>query len=229
MFYKKIGIVIADEDEYAPFVNGIKEKHEYNTPFKKSVSFKVGGSEVFAVCCGIGKVNAASAAMLFAERGCDAIINFGLSGGLSGVRRGQFILPERFVEHDFDLTALGYKPCEKPGQVYIYEADENLIDCFGAACGASRAAVAVCGDRFVNDRKTRDYLIDVFAPSSCDMETAAIASVCHITGIPFASLRRISDDASDAAADSYDKMNKTEGKTLVEAFTDCLYYICGEV
>ena len=41
---------------------------------------------------------------------------------------------------------------------------------------------------------------------SCDMETAAIAYVCAFGGVPFMSLRRISDDAGDEAIDSYREM-----------------------
>ena len=35
------------------------------------------------------------------------------------------------------------------------------------------------------------------------METAAIASVCHQTGMRFASIRQISDDAGNDATQSY--------------------------
>ena len=57
---------------------------------------------------------------------------------------------------------------------------------------------------------------------SCDMETAAIASVCDIADIPFASIRRISDDAGESALDSYRAMNVSEGDTLSSVFMKCL-------
>ncbi len=229
MLYKKIGIVIADEDEYIPFFNSVEKKTEYDTPFKKSVAFKIGKVSFIAVCCGIGKVNAAACTMFLIGCGCDAIFNFGLSGGLKGVKRGQFILPESFLEHDFDLTPLGYKPCEKPSQEYIYTADKKLLSLFLEASGAEVTSAAVCGDRFISDEVSRKFLIDTFSASSCDMETAAIASVCHMTKTPFVSLRRISDDAGDDAADSYGEMNENEGKTLAGVFTGCINYICREV
>ena len=42
---------------------------------------------------------------------------------------------------------------------------------------------------------------------SCDMETAAIADICQSASVPFASLRKISDDAGESAAESYRDMN----------------------
>lgn len=228
MSYKKIGIVIADEGEYEPFCELIKTKTGQNTPFRKSMSFKMGRTPIIAVCCGIGKVNAAAAAMFLIDGGCDLILNFGLSGGPAGVKRGQLVFPDRFLEYDFDLTPLGYKLCEKPGQTYVYNADKSLICTLENKCNINRSSAAVCGDRFVSSSADREFLINTFSASSCDMETAAIASVCHLSGIPFLSLRRISDDAGESASDSYDNMNKNEGDTLAGAFLKCLEVICRE-
>lgn len=226
MSYKKIGVIVADKDEYRPFAESARDvyrnAHEISTPFASAIEFTCGGAEVIAVHCGIGKVNAASGAMYLADHGCEVILNFGLSGGLDGVSFGEFVIPRRFLEHDFDFTGLGYKPCEKPEQEYIYNADERLVKLFNSLCGAKITDTAVCGDRFVSSAADREFLIKTFSASSCDMETAAIASVCHITGIPFVSIRRISDGADDTAIETYRDMNKNDGATLSETFMMCL-------
>ena len=54
------------------------------------------------------------------------------------------------------------------------------------------------------------------------METAAIASVCDMAGIPFAALRRISDDAGDSATESYTEMNSSGELYLPNIFLDIL-------
>ena len=54
------------------------------------------------------------------------------------------------------------------------------------------------------------------------METAAIASVCDMADIPFGCIRRISDDAGEAALDSYREMNLCEGETLSAIFLKAL-------
>ena len=226
MKYKKIGVVVADKDEYEPFVNALDNPQYISSPFKSEVLFTLGDTKVRALLCGIGKVNAAAGAMYLIDRECDIILNFGLSGGLQSVNRGEFILPETFLEHDFDLTPLGYKPCEKPGQAYIYNSDEALVKRIVASGVAKPGGTAVCGDRFISSNADRDFLINAFSAVSCDMETAAIASVCTSLDVPFVSLRRISDDASDNARDSYNDMNKNEGMSLSDAFFQCLKVIC---
>lgn len=205
----KIGIIVADSDEYKP-LEAIIEKGEFsNYSFlgRKGHSFSVANCEVVSLLCGIGKVNAAAAAAHLADIGCNVILNFGLSGGISGVRRGDICIPSRFLEHDFDLTGIGYKPCEKPGQEYIYDADKQLLELSMRLLPEAKRGTAVSGDRFVCDDALRNSLKEEFNATSCDMETAAIAYVCSFSGIPFLALRRISDDAGNDAETSYRDMN----------------------
>ena len=227
----KIGIVVADYDEYAPLLESVKaynpQGYEYFN--RLAVQFDIKNTSVVCVNCGIGKVNAATAATHLADIGCTYILNFGLSGGISGVKRGEIVLPDKFLEHDFDLTGIGYKPCEKPSQKYIYEADDRLLKMARSAIGDCKSGTAVCGDRFICSADDRDFLRDTFGATTCDMETAAVASVCDMAGIPYLSLRRVSDDAGEDAYANYSDMNTGEGQTLSEVFLKVLQLICSEV
>ena len=220
----KIGIVVADIDEFLPLKEAVSVYGAQECDYfgRLSVTFEFEGFKVLCVHCGIGKVNAAAAAMYLINSGCRIILNYGLSGGISGVRRGETVLPDRFLEHDFDLTTIGYKPCEKPGQKYIYEADSYISDCIIKALGNIKRGTAVCGDRFICSSEDRDFLSQTFNATSCDMETAAVASVCDVADIPFACIRRISDDAGESALDSYREMNLCEGDTLSSIFLKAL-------
>lgn len=228
---EKIGIVVADYDEYAPFVEAIKKYNpkQYHYFGHKAISFCLGGSDVICINCGIGKVNAATAATHLADVGCTYILNYGLSGGISRVCRGEVVLPDRFLEHDFDLTGIGYKPCEKPSQKYIYDADAKLLEKAKSVIGECIGGTAVCGDRFICNATDRNFLRDTFCATTCDMETAAIASVCELANIPYLSLRRVSDDAGEDAYSNYSEMNTGEGKTLCEIFFKILCALCDEV
>ena len=228
MKYEKIGVIIADRDEYLPFVNVIKDAVPYGCFGMPGISFSLGGVKITAVCCGIGKVNAATAATALAAAGNDAILNFGLSGGIHGVRKGELNLPKRFLEHDFDMTGIGYKPCEKPGQQYIYNADENISLIFMKKLGEASRGTAVSGDSFICDETRKNALYTAFGAATCDMETAAIASVCHAAGLPFVALRRVSDDAGDEASKDYRQTNQNEGDVLSDAFFSCLSALCLE-
>ncbi len=216
----KIGIVVADSDEYKPLADVI-EKGEfefYNFLGRKGHEFEIvaenGTAQVISILCGIGKVNAAAATMHLIDIGCNTIINYGLSGGISGIGRGELCICDRFLEHDFDLTGIGYKPCEKPSQKYIYEADKSLIELFIKILPNAKLGTAVTGDCFVCDENLRNSLKTNFNAMSCDMETAAIAYVCDFAKIPFVCLRRISDDAGADAETSYREMNTSDETVL---------------
>ena len=100
----KIGIVVADGDEYAPLENEIVkgDYEEYNFLARKGHKFTVAGvkaeAEVVAINCGIGKVNAAVATMHLVDSGCNVILNYGLSGGISGIKRGELCLGTSFLQ-----------------------------------------------------------------------------------------------------------------------------------
>jgi len=230
----KIGIVIADDMEYAPFFKMCGTDKSYFGRAGHTFSFEKGDKqiEVRSVYCGIGKVNAAAAAMHLIDEGYGILMNAGLSGGISGVARGELVIGSRFLEHDFDLTPLGIEKGVKPGQDYIYEADAALVEFFSAFLGV-KSGTMVTGDCFVSDSLLKAELIEKYSASACDMETAAIASVCHIAGVPFFSVRRISDDADDSASSAYREMNENENFDLAElllrgikAMLDCDKFFC---
>lgn len=223
----KIGVIIADSDEYTPFVEAVSENalQPYEYFGRQAVAFNLHSSEIVCLNCGIGKVNAAIAAAHLIDSGCKYILNFGLSGGVSGVRKGSLVLPDKFLEHDFDLTGIGYKPCEKPGQRYIYEADAELSKKALSVLGEAARGTAVCGDRFICSEADRDFLSKTFGATTCDMETAAIAAACDMARVPFLSLRRVSDDAGEDAYVSYSDMNVNDGMTLAQVFIKVLNVI----
>lgn len=199
----QIGIIVADDGEFYPLVDKISEKTAIDYFGREAFSFNVGSVKAFVLHCGIGKVNAAAAAMHLYSKGCNVILNYGYSGGISGVKKGDVVISDRFLEHDFDLTCLGYKPCEKPSQEYIYNADKNLTALLNEIYPSAKIGLAVSGDCFISSDELRNKMKNEFGAVSCDMETAAIASVCYQTGMRFASIRQISDDAGDDASESY--------------------------
>lgn len=205
----KVGLIVADDAEFAPISehclnHGGEEISLLGRPaVRYSVSNEARTVEVIAVYCGIGKVNAATLTTYIAATECvDLIVNCGLSGGLQNVSVGEVVVGTGFVEHDFDLTAIGYKPGEKPGQEYFYKADEYFINDFKSKYQC-KSGVMVSGDCFVSDDAKAAALIKDWNAVSCDMESAAIASVCHGFNLPFISIRRISDGADSGAGSTY--------------------------
>lgn len=220
----KIGIVIADGMEYTPFA---KYAHKKATCAEEkyfgndSISFTLHGKkndlEITCVKCGIGKVNAASAtAFLIADKKADAIFNVGLSGAIHEVVREDVVVGTSFVEADFDLTAIGRPLGAKPEQEYIYYADEQLLNAALSTFDGIKKGRFGSGDIFLADPFKKRLYKESFHLSAFDMETAAIASVCHKAQVPFLSIRKISDDADDCATDAYTEMNNRAEIALSE-------------
>lgn len=208
----KIGLIVADDMEYAAWEELVGEKlkrKDFYTRKGHSLVLEKNDKRIVihSVLCGIGTVNATAAAMYLVQNGADVLLNYGLSGGISSVFRGEDVVGVSFVEYDFDLTGCGYKKCEKPMQDYIYSADAALTEIISNEGGGLKKCNIASGDRFVSDPVLRDVLKNEFGINACDMETAAIAYVAHLTGTPFASLRRVSDDAGEEATDAYHEMN----------------------
>lgn len=224
----KIGIVVADIDEFLPLSNIIRQGDYTENIYmqRQALTFYRNGAEVIAVHCGIGKVNAAAATAHLIDLGCNVILNYGLSGGIHGICRGELCLCDNYLEHDFDLTGIGYKPCEKPGQEYIYKTDSRLISLMEKIVPDIKKGTAVTGDSFICDEVRRSFLKDTFNAMCCDMETAAIASVCQLMKVPFAAVRKISDDAGNTAGESYRLMNSANEMALPDLILQCIDEIC---
>ncbi len=225
---KTIGIVIADDDEYAPLYKYVEKfgGKEFSFYERKGheIELKTDGGflRLRFILCGIGKVNAALAAGKLINDGCDAILNSGLSGGISGISRGELMVGTSFMEHDFDLRCFGYKLGEKPGQKFIYEGSKKLNDVFLSRYPEIKSGAIVSGDSFVSDAELRDILKNEFGAMSCDMESAAIAYICSQSGTPFLALRRISDDAGEDATVSYRDMNVLRESCLLDIIFEAL-------
>ncbi len=216
-----IGLVIADDMEYkdlTDFMGNAMKKNNFYGRTGHTFLFRSGNKTITvnAIHCGIGTVNATAAAMYLVEKGADILLNYGLSGGISGVSRGEDVIATSFIEYDFDLVCCGYKMCEKPSQKYIYSADQRLVDLLKNTGSVKKCGKMASGDKFVSDGKLKEQLKTNFGINCCDMETSAIAYVGDLTGTPVASLRRVSDDAGDDAISDYREMNSSAQLGLPE-------------
>lgn len=218
------GVVFADSMEYAPFLDWAKTQKgatEKNLFGNESVELVLTKGErelkIIGVKCGIGKVNAAAAtAYLIGTQKADMILNAGLSGAVSGLKREDMVAGESYIECDFDLTAIGYAPGEKcDGQRSLLKADEKLLSYALESKGILKAKCGT-GDIFLSDKEKKEFFKNTFSIESFDMETGAIASVCDKAGIPMLSLRKISDDADDSSVEDYREMNDRKESCLTQ-------------
>jgi len=215
----KIGVVIADEKEFEAFMahwseGKVTAEKLYGL---ECVNISLKDKEIYAVLGLIGKVNITFAtSFLIWEKKVDLILNTGYSGAVHKLRRGDIVIGSSYVECDFDLTAIGYKLGEKPGQDYVYEASENLLAAAKEVFTDAPAVPLGCDDMFLTDNSIKKKYYEHFGIFAFDMESAAIASVCKRCGVDFISIRKISDDSEDSAAEDYREMNNSCDKCFSE-------------
>ena len=172
---------------------------------------RIGETPVVVARCGVGKVSAALCVQTMVDLfGVTHIINTGVAGSLDArINIGDLVVATDAVEHDMDVTPLGYEPGQVPGlSVHAFAADAAL----GAAVQTAAAQVApeigvfegrvASGDQFVADATVKDRIAKQFGALCCEMEGAAIAQACWLNGVAFVVVRAISDkaDGSDVVA-----------------------------
>ncbi len=203
----KIGIVCAAEAELAPFLpelEGIKLSEKAMLKFYEG---NIGGTEVVAVVSGVCKVNAAIAAQILIDGfGATAVINSGTAGGMDAkLRIYDTVVATECCYHDVTENILTeYHPRMKT--VFFKSSPWLLSSCQNAVKNLGLRNVyfgrMVTGEAFITD-EGRERIMENYAPLSVDMETAGIAHVCYVNGIPFLSIRCITDTAEHSGNETF--------------------------
>ena len=164
---------------------------------------------VLLATCGIGKVQSAALTQAMLERGAAAVLFTGVAGGVDPTLRvGDLVVATDALQHDVDVTALGYARGQVPGHDAVrWPADPDLRDRVAAAAKTVAAAEGVrwvvgtvaSGDRFMADPADVARLRSEFGAACAEMEGAAVAQVCASWGVPWAIVRSISDTADHDA------------------------------
>lgn len=162
------------------------------------------GHELLIGESGVGKVNAALAAQALLQRGVDAIIFTGVAGGVQpGLEPGALVFSTSAVQHDVDVTALGYLPGEIPGTGRFFAASDELLSLAQRAAAAigeeAHCGVVASADMFVASPSRVRELHEQFGAACTEMEGAAVAQAAHAWGVPFLIVRALSDSADGEA------------------------------
>lgn len=158
----------------------------------------VDGARVLLVTCGIGLVNAASAATLALHgSGARALLSAGSAGGMGlDVRVGDVVVGASTVYGAADARVFGYALGQVPGMPARFDADPGLLAAAGGVDAGGltvRTGTILSSDVFVDAERVvalREAFPDALA---CDMESTALAHTAHLADVPFLSVRGISD------------------------------------
>ena len=155
-------------------------------------------ADVCVVKSGIGKVNAALATQkLIDTYHPDFIISSGCAGGLSQLLNvGDVVVSEKVRYHDV-FCGEGNELGQVQDMPVEFETNTALIN-LALACNQYidvhivRGKIA-SGDWLVTGDKVQDIIDVVPNAIAVDMESGAIAQVCHINNVKFVAFRVISD------------------------------------
>lgn len=215
-----IGIIGAMKIEIELLKKCMVGKTEHHIAGRTVYTGTVSGAEVAVMECGIGKVMASMCAQLLADKfGATHFINTGVAGGVGkGLKVGDFVIAESLVQHDFDVSALGYPKgyafLGEGDQFTVYQADKTMIRAFMEASrrvldeGAVHLGRIASGDVFVADKKLKETLRDEYGAMAAEMEGAAIGCVAQANKIPFIVVRALSDLADEEANVSYEEFEQ---------------------
>ncbi|MCI9297447.1 MAG: 5'-methylthioadenosine/S-adenosylhomocysteine nucleosidase [Lachnospiraceae bacterium] len=206
----KVGIICASDVELAPFLPEIEHLGITEKARLKYYEGEIHGMRVVALYCGVCRVNAAIASQILIDGfGVDIIINAGTAGGMNPcLDIFDTVISTEVCYHDVAEDILTeFHPWMKS---VFFEADRELIKYSESAVskmtlpGKVFWGRMVTGESFITD-VGRDEINDRFAPLAVDMETAGIAHVCYVNGIPFLSIRCITDTAEHSGTGNFEE------------------------
>ncbi|MDO5133418.1 MAG: 5'-methylthioadenosine/adenosylhomocysteine nucleosidase [Eubacteriales bacterium] len=193
---------------------------------------KLGGVDVVIVKSGVGKVNAAICAQLLIDCfGVTHLLNTGIAGSLDhNINIGDIVVSTDAMQHDMDLTALGFEPGVIPqlgssGFLKEFTADPSLRAAAVSICREFIPEInvfegrIVSGDQFICTADQRHRLADSFHALCTEMEGAAIAHTAYVNGVPFVILRAISDKADEEADTAFDTFQQQAAANCAKLVT----------
>ncbi len=204
----RTGIVIAMDKEFQRIKELLSGAQEVAAGGKTFATGTIGKNEMVLSQCGIGKVNAAVGAVEMIDHFApDAVISTGVAGGASvELETQEVVVSTEACYHD---AYCGEE--QQMGQIMglpaRFAADSRLLEVAKSLdCGTKiTPGLIVTGDWFVDSRDKMRSILDNFPDAmAVDMESAAIAHVCHLRQVPFISFRIISDiPLKDTKASQY--------------------------
>ena len=190
----KIGIIVAMRKELDLLLPLLQDSEESCMSGFEFHSGKMGHHNVMVMQCGIGKVNAAMGALMLVNHFApNYVINSGVAGGADpSVTVMDVVAGARVAYHDVwcgPESELG----RVQGLPLYFEGASKLLELLPDRDDIHKGLIC-SGDQFIDKKEDVDRIKGNFPEAlALDMESGAIAQVCHLCKVPFMALRVISD------------------------------------
>ncbi|MFF2017558.1 5'-methylthioadenosine/adenosylhomocysteine nucleosidase [Paenibacillus sp. NPDC058177] len=225
-----IAIIGAMEEEVALIKSHLEDIQQLVVAKSNFFTGRLKGKDIVLVQSGIGKANAAMTTTILLERfQVELIINIGAAGALDpGLQIGDVVIAEEITYSDVDATVFNYVYGQVPQMPASYPVDKQWVALAleGAALIHSKRSVVTglvtTEDSFIGHSELAVSIRARFPESKAsDMEGAAIAQTAYQFGVPFFSVRGISDNVGAGAAELFTSNVDLAAKNsaeVVEAF-----------
>ena len=206
------GIIGAMESEVSAIKDAMEKPEITTISGMEFCQGTISGKKVVVVQCGMGKVNAGICTQtLINTFGVGRVINTGVAGALNEeLSVGDFVIAHDAVQHDYDVTPLGFRRGEIPyTKMVAFPTDEELralaVAAVKDASPSSKVLEGrVCsGDQFITTEEQIVEITSHFGGLCAEMEGGAIAQVCYLNETPFIIIRVISDSGDNSEFEQF--------------------------
>lgn len=204
----KIGVIVAMDKELQLLLPLLGEMSSEDVNGYSFYSGKLSNSEIVAMKCGIGKVNAAlGASTLIDSYSPDLVINTGVAGGAGGSAGIlDIVVGKRIAYHDV-WCGPGTEWGDAAGCPRFFLTSDwvNSLSCLKEDSTVKHGLIC-SGDIFISQPEEVARIKSMYPEvDAVDMESGAIAQTCYLKNVPFACIRVISD--TPGAADNISQYN----------------------
>jgi len=194
------------DEEIRLLLEGMEDKETVVRAGIKYYQGTIAGKSVVLCKSGVGKVNAAVTTQILVDRfNVSKVLFTGVAGALHpDLNIGDIVVSSECMQHDMDVTALGFSRGVIPYQeVSTFPADNILVNLAEKACRELKVnyktGKILSGDQFIASHDTVRELREQLGGVCAEMEGAAVAQVCYMNETPFVIIRSMSDKADGSA------------------------------
>jgi len=197
-----VGVIAALKEEIDPLLQSLEDVETSRWGGRTVYQGKIGDCQVVMVAGGVGKVKAAACTQYVIDHfSIEALICTGVAGAVNPrLHAGDLVISRKTLQHDFDP---GDPELLKKFRRRWLESDPGLVKlALNAAkelglADRCRPGNVLTGDQAVVSQDRRRWLWQTLRADCVDMESAAVAQVCQINGVPWVIVRAISDSAEE--------------------------------
>ena len=198
----KIAIVVAMQKELDLLLPHISDDTVIENGRLPVHTGYMAGCEIIAMQSGIGKVNSALALQwILNDLNPDLVINTGVAGGTGRAGILDVVVGEKVAYHDV-WCGPGTVPGQASGCPAFFEPPHEILSlpALDASDGVIKGLIA-SGDMFITSPEETERIRGLYPDvAAVDMESASMAQTCWLQGVPFLSVRVVSD--TPGAADN---------------------------